>query len=131
MRLAQGKRRVAGATTAEDCDVLAAVGGDGTTLSAIRSASPAGRPVLGVACGSLGVLTVVAADEVGRALGRFAAGDWIERHLPALVMQPDGVDHVLAFNDIVAVREGEGQVRIAARVDNVLFARFAGDGCIA
>jgi NAD+ kinase len=86
--------------------------------------------VLGVACGSLGVLTVVPAHDVGRALGRFSTGDWIERHLPALVLKPDGVDHVLAFNDIVAVREGEGQVRISARVDNVLFARFAGDGCI-
>jgi NAD+ kinase len=127
---ANEKRRVADDTTAHECDVLVAVGGDGTTLSAIRSASAAGRPVLGVACGSLGVLTVVAADEVGRALGRFAAGDWVERHLPALVMKPDGVDHVVAFNDIVAVREGEGQVRISARVDNVLFARFAGDGCI-
>src|SRR5437763_10330871 len=74
---ANEKRCVAKDTTAQECDVLVAVGGDGTTLSAIRSASAAGRPVLGVACGSLGVLTVVAADEVGRALGRFAAGDWI------------------------------------------------------
>jgi NAD+ kinase len=127
---ADEKLRMADEIAAEDCDLLLAVGGDGTTLSAIRSSATAGVPVLGVACGSLGVLTVVPAHDVGRALGRFSTGDWIERHLPALVLKPDGVDHVLAFNDIVAVREGEGQVRISARVDNVLFARFAGDGCI-
>jgi NAD+ kinase len=127
---ADEERRIADEVPPHECDVLLAIGGDGTTLSAIRSSAAAGVPVLGVACGSLGVLTVVAAADVGRALGRFAAGDWIERHLPALVVQPDGGDHVLAFNDIVAVRQGEGQVRISARVDNVLFARFAGDGCI-
>jgi NAD+ kinase len=127
---ANEERQVAEEIPPHQCDVLLAIGGDGTTLSAIRSSAAAGVPVLGVACGSLGVLTVVAAREVGRALGRFATGDWIARHLPALVLKPDGADHVLAFNDIVAVREGEGQARISARVDNVLFARFAGDGCI-
>jgi NAD+ kinase len=127
---ANEERRIAEEIPPDECDVLLAIGGDGTTLSAIRSSAAACVPVLGVACGSLGVLTVVAAADVARALGRFAAGDWIARHLPALVLQPDGVEHVLAFNDIVAVREGEGQVRISARVDNVLFARFAGDGCI-
>jgi NAD+ kinase len=45
-------------------------------------------------------------------------------------MKPDALDQVIAFNDIVAVRRGEGQVRISVRIDDVLFARFAGDGCV-
>ena len=49
--------RVAPAGEAADCDLVIALGGDGTTLAALRAAAPAGRPVLGVACGSLGALT--------------------------------------------------------------------------
>jgi len=41
-----------------DCDLIVSIGGDGTMLAAIRVAVAADRPVLGVACGSLGVLIV-------------------------------------------------------------------------
>src|SRR5947209_7233562 len=39
-----------------ECDLVVAIGGDGTTLAAIRAAATADRPILGVACGSLGAL---------------------------------------------------------------------------
>src|SRR5947209_16013259 len=35
---------------AGDCDLVVAIGGDGTTLAAIRAAASADRPILGVAC---------------------------------------------------------------------------------
>ena len=41
-------------------DLVVALGGDGTVLSALRAAAPVGAPVLGVSCGSLGALTAVA-----------------------------------------------------------------------
>ena len=59
-----------------DCGLIVAIGGDGTTLAAIHAGMQGGRPVLGVACGSLGVLTSVAPSELQRALDRFTAGDW-------------------------------------------------------
>jgi NAD+ kinase len=123
-------RRVADAVEADDQDLILAIGGDGTTLHAIRSGAPKERPVLGVACGSLGALTTVPAHHVGEALERFANGDWVERKLPALSIRVDGVDEATAFNDLVLVRQGEGQLRVSAEVDGTLFARFAGDGCI-
>jgi NAD+ kinase len=126
-----GDRRVADECPPADRDLIVAIGGDGTTLSAIRTAAPTGRPVLGVACGSLGLLTVVPAHQVGDALERFAHGDWSERTLPALDLKIEGEDPARAYNDIVVVRQAEGQVRISAHVDDTLFARFAGDGCIA
>ena len=58
---------------------MIALGGDGTTLSALHAAAPAGRPVLGVACGSLGALSAVDADRLAAALDRVAAGDWTPR----------------------------------------------------
>src|SRR3954451_10494321 len=78
-------REVAAFGAAEDCDVLLALGGDGTTLAALHAAAPAGRPVMGVACGSLGALTAVTADRVRGALDRMAAGTWTARTVPGLV----------------------------------------------
>jgi NAD+ kinase len=113
-----------------DCDLIVSIGGDGTMLAAIRAAVAVELPVLGVSCGSLGVLTAVAADTVAAALDRFRAGDWTPRVLPALtVARSEGPD-LFAINDASVVRNGIGQVRVTSRVDGVLFNRLAGDGCI-
>ncbi len=114
---------------AAECELIVAIGGDGTTLAAIRNGAGAERPVLGIACGSLGALATVPADEVGPALDRFSAGDWQARTLPALEVRADG-RALEAYNDIVVGRQGEGQVRVSVFLGEVLFARFAGDGCI-
>ena len=113
-----------------DCGLIVAIGGDGTTLAAIHAGIETGRPVLGVACGSLGVLTSVSPSEVPRALERFSAGDWSPRSLPALEGVHDGREQMLAVNDIVVVRRGEGQIRLQVLVDSMLYARLAGDGCV-
>lgn len=112
------------------CDLIVAIGGDGTALAAIRRAAGCGRPVLGVACGSLGALTSVAADDVTAALERYAAGDWVARELPALEVTTGEGRSLRAFNDIAMVREGGGQLRVFAHLDGTLFARTAGDGVI-
>src|SRR5207248_5447980 len=44
---------------AEQCDVMLALGGDGTMLGALRLAGPHGVPVLGVNLGTLGYLVEV------------------------------------------------------------------------
>jgi NAD+ kinase len=123
-------RRVAELGETGDCGLVLAIGGDGTTLAALRAAATAGRPVLGVACGSLGVLTSVTADEVSQALDRFAAGNWSPRGMPALNVQSGDGDTLFALNDIALLRRGEGQVTTAAYVDDVLYARFVGDGFV-
>jgi NAD+ kinase len=112
------------------CSLIVTIGGDGTALAAIRRAATCGRPVLGVACGSLGALTSVPADEVARALERFQAGEWAPRELSALRIETGNGDSLRAFNDIALVREGGSQLRVSARVDGALYVRVAGDGCI-
>jgi NAD+ kinase len=123
-------REVAEIGEAAECDLLVSIGGDGTTLAAIHAGFGEGVPVLGVACGTLGVLTSVAGNRVGDALDRFFRGDWIARRLPALAVERDTGQTRIAFNDVTVVRAGEGQVRVIAHVDGILFGRFAGDGCI-
>jgi NAD+ kinase len=113
-----------------ECDLIVSIGGDGTMLAAIRAAVTGGRPVLGVACGSLGVLTTISADDLPESLDRFRRDDWESRRLPALDVACDGTTDLLAFNDLAIVRAGIGQVRVTSRVDGILFSRLAGDGCI-
>jgi NAD+ kinase len=115
---------------AADCDLVIALGGDGTTLAALHSAAPAGLAVLGVACGSLGALTAVTADRIDEALDAFAAGSWSERTLPAVTV--DGSLRPLqAINDLVLIRGGAGQVLVEVAIDGDLYTRFAGDGLVA
>jgi NAD+ kinase len=111
-------------------DLILSIGGDGTTLAALRAGAVSGRPVLGVACGSLGALANVTAANVVGALDRFTAGDWCVRAYPALWVSRPNSEPLFALNDVALVRAGGGQVRMSASVDGSLFARMAGDGAV-
>jgi NAD+ kinase len=124
-----GGRSLAPQATLEPGDLVLALGGDGTALSALRAAASADVPVLGVACGSLGALSAVKADELAEGMDRVWAGDWTPRSLPALTVD-DGERREWAANDFVVVRKGAGQVVAELSVDDELYARIAGDGLI-
>src|SRR3954447_4610893 len=91
-------------------DLVVALGGDGTVLSALRAAAPHDAPVLGVACGSLGAMTAVSSDRLDDALERVRRGDWTARRLPALAIHPRDAPDQWALNDFVVVRRGAGQL---------------------
>jgi NAD+ kinase len=137
-------RRVAEPVEVEACDLVLALGGDGTALAALHAAAPASRPVLGIACGSLGVLTAVPAGELSAALDHVAAASWSPQPLPALEITalpaeaatlaaetatPPGGPR-FAINDVAMVRAGMGQLITEIRIDDELYARTAGDGLV-
>jgi NAD+ kinase len=123
-------RDVAPLGTVEDGDLVVAVGGDGTVLAALRAAAAKGAPVLGVACGSLGALTAVAAEQLADKLGRVWDGEWTARSLPALSIRSADGRQEWAANDFVVVRRGAGQLVADVAVDDELYARVAGDGVV-
>jgi NAD+ kinase len=123
-------RRVAEPMEIESCDVVLALGGDGTALAALHAAAPATRPVLGVACGSIGLLTSVPAPRLPAALDQLSAGSWAQRTLPALAVATEAAELGFAINDFVVVRNGTGQVMTEIRVDGERYARTAGDGLV-
>jgi NAD+ kinase len=123
-------RRLAPPGAASTGDLIVALGGDGTVLTALRAAAPAGAPVLGVACGSVGALTAVVAAELDKALERVLSGDWTPRKLPALAVEPAHGQGEWALNDFVAIRHGAGQLTAHVSLDDELYARLAGDGVI-
>jgi NAD+ kinase len=112
------------------CDAIVAIGGDGTVLGGVRAAAERRVPVLGIACGSLGILTVVRACDTRAALERFAAGDWTPRELGALHVTGAGGAQAPALNDVTVVRRGAGQVKTDVLVDGERYVRLAGDGVV-
>lgn len=127
---AGGTRVVAEPAKPEDCELLVAVGGDGTTLSALHAGAESSRPVLPIACGSLGVWTMVTAERVTWALDEFSDGRWSPVHVPGLSLQWNGSDGGVAVNDVALIRDRPGQIIVTITVDGVLYARVAGDGVV-
>ena len=123
-------RRIAAPAEVERGDLVVALGGDGTVLNALRAAAAANTPVLGVACGSLGALSAVAADEVADAVDRVWAGDWTPRSLPALAIAASDAADDWAVNDFVVIRRGAGQLAATVTLDDERYVRLAGDGLI-
>jgi NAD+ kinase len=123
-------RRVAEPVDISSSDLVLSLGGDGTALTALHAAAAPSRPVLAVACGSIGVLTSVPAESLSAALAHVAAGNWSPRPLPALEIAAEGAQPRFAVNDFAVIRDGGGQVITEIRVDGELYARTAGDGLV-
>lgn len=84
---------------------------------------------MGVACGSVGALTSVKAADAGWALEQVTEGRFTPVPIPALEIEWSGGRGV-AINDLVVIRDGPGQVLVSITVDDVLYARLAGDGLV-
>ncbi len=131
VRISGQTREVADPVDPEDCDLLLALGGDGTTLRALHAGAPTSRPVLGIACGSVGVLSSVKGDRVVWALDQVADGRWTAEPVPGLDIASSEGPIGMGINDITLIRDGPGQVVISITVDGVLYVRVAGDGLVA
>jgi NAD+ kinase len=121
------------ASLAAGCDVVLALGGDGTMLGGLRLAAPHGVPVLGINLGRLGYLTEVDASHLSAALAALASGDYaLEQRGGLALAARDGMSGQIAYNDVVLTRvPGRGQAALALRIDGELLVRYASDGVIA
>src|SRR5919197_668375 len=83
-RLPSSARRCGESELANDCDLVLALGGDGTMLGAVRLAAPVGVPVLGVNLGRLGYLTEVDGEKLPKALKAIEIGAYAVEDRSAL-----------------------------------------------
>ncbi len=87
------------------CDLLIAIGGDGTMLNAAQTASTYGAPLLGINLGHIGFLTDIVPEEMEDRLDEVFSGHYSEEKRFQLSCSVERDGHILeeytAFNDIV------------------------------
>jgi NAD+ kinase len=129
-------QRPDGSVSVDGADLLVSLGGDGTLLRAVESASTAGVPVLGVNIGTLGFLTQVEPAGLEDALEGFLAGKHtVEERmtLHVAVERAGGVagPERTALNEASIEKTVPGHtVRIGAAIDGRPFVTYAGDGLL-
>ena len=120
---------------ADHCDVLVALGGDGTMIATARLVSGRGTPVLGVNLGTLGYLTEFTVDDVLPALEYVMRGDYeIDRRLMLewrVLRDGDQVGGGRALNDVVVNKSALARIiDIDFTVGGQYVTTFRADGLI-
>src|ERR1700730_3198569 len=110
--------------------LIVSVGGDGTLLWTAQQAAVAHIPVLGINAGRLGFLTQVKLGDEGKALDRWAAGDFtLQRRALLEARGGEGVVH--ALNDVGVHKVSKiNLIRIETLIDDLPAGQFDADGVI-
>lgn len=116
-------------------DLVVSLGGDGTTLRAVRLMGERTLPVMGVNLGELGFLMWVKPDRLEDALESVKSGRFRieERHmLKARIRLADGgVIERSALNDVLIGREEFSRlVKLDVFINGVYFCRYSADGLV-
>ncbi len=115
------------------CDLVIAVGGDGTIIHAAKEAAAFGKPVLGVNVGRLGFVAGLEPDELDR-LELLIAGEYLvdERMMLEVTLRREGREFVYyALNDAVLARGALSRIldfRVLLNQSNV--GAYRADGLI-
>ncbi len=118
---------------ASKCDIILALGGDGTILAASRAVGSSGVPIAGINLGGLGFLAEVAVEEIYERLELIQDGEYLveERMVLEAIVGNDKEIHYRALNDIVIERGSSSRIMsISVRVDGSFFNDYTADGII-
>lgn len=121
---------------ADGVDLMVALGGDGSILSAVDLVADAGVPVLGVNFGQLGYLTEVEPGGLRSAVDRCLTGNHLieERmRVEVRIERADGqVEHIgNALNEAIVEKIESGRtVRLKLTIDGEWFTNYGADGLI-
>ena len=118
-----------------NCDLVVALGGDGTILRALHRMGGKIPPIFGINLGSLGFLTGVSSEEWSDAVESIAAGNYrlSARSLLRVELERDGrvAETFLGLNDAVVSRGHHSQlIKIEVRVDGEELCVYNADGLI-
>jgi NAD+ kinase len=119
-----------------ECDLLVAVGGDGTMLRASHLGAPFNVPVLGINMGRLGFLIQFSRGEWHPALEQLLKGEfWIENRMMIRAEHKrsgESLGSWHALNEAVVCRTAAVRpVRFSASVDGMQLTNYVADGLIA
>ena len=119
----------------QSCDLVVALGGDGTILRALHRMGGKIPPIFGINLGSLGFLTGVSSEEWSDAVESIVAGNYrlSARSLLRVELERDGrvTETFLGLNDAVVSRGHHSQlIKIEVRVDGEELCVYNADGLI-
>lgn len=111
-------------------EMVLAVGGDGTMLSAVAAAVEADVPVLGFNLGTIGFLTAAEPDNVVKVVERLVHGDYgVEERLT--VSATIGGVTTTGVNDVVVEKvDSQRLIELGVAIDGVDFVNYRADGLI-
>lgn len=113
----------------KDCDVIVAVGGDGTILRASQTAIQLDKPILGINSGRLGYLSAFDIHELDCITAASLASLQVSRRL-LLKASLDGGEPFFAVNDVVVRGCSSKSVELDWSYDDHLLTSFRADGLI-
>ena len=120
---------------ADECDVLFAIGGDGTILSTVRRLGQKMKPILGIHIGGLGFLSQCAENNLKESIDYILKEDYtVSRRmlLEVHIKLDNKVDQVFwALNDIVVDHGPSARIlKAEVHVSNQYLNTYEGDGII-
>lgn len=126
----EGPPRQAAAKALSDCDVLLAVGGDGTIINAAKLAAELNKPILGLNAGKLGFTAGLEPEQLGL-LSKLAQGRWREeRRMMLETVRYFGEERrtFYALNDAVVSAELAKIVEYRMAIDEAQSYLYRADG---
>ncbi|KQX06316.1 MULTISPECIES: NAD kinase [unclassified Leifsonia] len=127
--------RLGSGVRAEDLELVVVLGGDGTILRAAELVRDAATPILGVNLGHVGFLAESERDDLGEAIGRGLARDYVVEErmtLSVRVKQGDEIVHEdWALNEATVEKASrERMLEVAIEVDRRPLSTFGCDGVV-
>ncbi|MDD5274503.1 MAG: NAD(+) kinase [Methylovulum sp.] len=122
-------------TLGQYCDLVIAVGGDGTFLAAVRAIVAYDIPIIGINLGRLGFLVDISPKDLPDKLQRILQGHYTEekRYLLRTKIIRDGqvIHEETAVNEVVVHRwVTPSMIEIVTKIDNVFLNSQRSDGLI-
>lgn len=116
----------------KNCDILVALGGDGTMLAAARIVGQHGVPILGVNLGKLGFLAEISVDELHPCIDDMLAGKFVVEDRMALEAKSNrDAKQYPALNEVVIDKGASSRVMdFETYVNNDYLVTYAADGII-
>lgn len=115
-------------------DIVLAMGGDGTILSAARIVGNSNKPLIGVNLGGLGFLTGISVENLYEKMDKILKGEYtIEKRmvLDVSFREESQQKKYFALNDVVLDRGGSPRVmRVDVTIDGDFFNTYVSDGII-
>ncbi len=91
------------------CDLLLAIGGDGTMIQSAYYSAVFEKPIAGVDAGTLGYLAQIDEDALETSMKRLLNGEYMIQKHAALHVQWDGGESAFVLNDIL-IRNVDGKI---------------------